>query len=78
MSSAAEELRELVAVMREMGVTHYAKGDITIDLGAAPRPESPPITPEQIRFAREKAAKERDLLLFASSEGFPIDDEVTS
>jgi hypothetical protein len=78
MASEADQLRELVAAMRDMGVTHYAKGDVVIDLGAAPRPESPPITDVQRRMAREKTKAFQDALLFASSEGFPVDEDEVS
>lgn len=72
--SDADSLRSLVATMREMGVTHYAKGDTVIDLGPVPMPPAPPITPNQIAKAQQESAAQHEALLFASSEGFPIED----
>jgi hypothetical protein len=72
--SPADELRELVSVMREMGVTKYERGDVRLELGAAPV-ESTPITDAQ-RHEMKRVAREQDeALLFASSEGFPIDED---
>lgn len=73
-TSDAEALRSLVAVMREMGVTHYAKGDVVIDLApVAPNP-SAPITLEQQERIRREAARQHEDMLYASSEGFPMGD----
>lgn len=74
--SPADELRELVTVMREMGVTKYEHGDVRLELGPA-LVQSPPITDAQRRLARQDAQRQNEALLYASSEGFPIDEEAS-
>lgn len=74
-ASPADELRELVNVMREMGVTRYERGDVRLELGASPRAESPPITDAQRRAMKREADAQHEALLFASSEGFPVEPD---
>jgi hypothetical protein len=73
--SAAEALRALVAVMREMGVTRYQSGDVLVELGDQPREPGPRLTETQKAHARKTTAEYVDQIMFASSEGFPTDGE---
>jgi hypothetical protein len=71
----ADGLRRLVATMRELGVTSYERAGLRVMLGPDPPPASAPITDAQRREIARKAAEGQAALLYASSEGFPVDDE---
>lgn len=75
MNDSVQELRDLVAVMRELGVTTYEHDGKRVELGAAPAPTSPPITDAQRREIAQKTKEQSAALLYASSEGFLIDEE---
>lgn len=72
--NAVEELRQLVTAMDELGVTHYAKDGVVIDRPLR-APGSPSITETEKAGMRMATAKHMEAILFASSEGFPIEDE---
>ena len=74
MSEDAAELRELVAAMRELGVTRYQKGGILIELGAQERGQAPRLTENEKAAMRARSADYVESILYASSEGFPIEE----
>lgn len=57
-SEPTTDLQELVAKMRELGVTRYKRGDLEIDLGPAPRKDiSGPETPPEKEYDNTKPSK---------------------
>lgn len=68
----AEELKQYVTVMRDMGVQTFKSGDLEITLGAAPVKPLSPKDPDAPQPAPRKSEYER--LLFAATEGFPEDE----
>jgi hypothetical protein len=76
--SEPDDLRSILELARSMGQTvRVTKGDVTIELGAPLPKESPPITPEERARAHKRQIAYEEAMLFASSEGFPIDEEST-
>ena len=65
-----DELRELVAELRKLGVTRYRTSELEVDLGAAPlaASEKPGIVDEN--KVREQNERDEEELLYAASEGF--------
>jgi len=69
----AEQLREYVTVMREMGVQTFRSGDLEISLGAAP--VKPPSARDSDAPVPAPKKTEYERLLFAATEGFDPDEE---
>ncbi len=65
-----------VAKMRAMGETGPLEG-FGFKVGSAPPEQGPPITEASVRRAREATSRQNEALLYASSEGFPVDDEAS-
>lgn len=73
------DLEELAEWMRKRGATYVRLGDTELQLAprAPPGPPEPPraLTDEEV-IARGKRQQERqERLLFASSEGLPIEED---
>jgi hypothetical protein len=75
-----DQLRAFVAVMRELGVTRFTQGDVSIELGQlAPLPlsqimatEPPPPLPGG-NHAEQSDYEDR--ILYAATEGFPTEGD---
>lgn len=83
MSTDAADLSSLaktVAEMRALGVSEYRSGAVHIVLGEAPvAPVEPPklMTNAELKAEYQKVKEYREKMLFASSEGFDEDIDLT-
>lgn len=65
-----DELRQLVAELRKLGVAHFRSAGIDLDLGPEPLP--PPQREGIVKQSDDvnKNANDEEEMLFAASEGF--------
>jgi hypothetical protein len=70
-----KDVVELIAALREQGVTHFKHGDLELTLGPAPRPQGPKLVPSTLEKPPIDSDKEIPGVVHEMRTVFAMKDE---